>query len=129
MHPAFQHPMLRGMDEGSRLFWIMHAFPALQWILLIVEPVVVNLSTKAKVALAFRSYLAAQINKLLKDPELLDSVEHETVYHHLMQPGRSQSHIPSRKSLLEEVRMPPTSRINDANASFCTVCNSHVCGL
>lgn len=50
--------------------------------------------------------MSAQIDELLDNPGSLDRADREIVYHHLMtpQPNKGQLEIPSKKSLLEEVR-------------------------
>lgn len=97
--------MLHGMDEVIQLFWVILAFPVLNRIIPWLEPIMGKVNPNVKSALDFRALLAAQVDKLLQDPGILDRAEHEIVYHHLMtpQPGKGAFVMPSRKSLVEEV--------------------------
>lgn len=99
--------MLRGMDEFLQLFWVIYAFPILQAILPVLTPILKRVNPNIRAALDFQSDMAAKIDSLLENTELLDGAEHETVYHHLMvpQPGKNVLAMPSRKSLIDEVCM------------------------
>lgn len=108
-HPQFEHPLLRGLETALTLVWVLFAFPIIHRLfpfLPVIGSVVRLISPRMSVMLDFRTRMEAQINRLLKNPDLLYSVEHETVYHYLMtpQPGKGQFHMPSMKSLLDEVR-------------------------
>lgn len=90
------------MDELSQLMWLHYAFPILQTILPPFTPIMKRLNPNIGAALSLQSRMAAKIDALLENPGLLDSVEHEIVYHHLMTPQLGEK-MPSRKSLIDEV--------------------------
>jgi hypothetical protein len=94
------------MDEALPIVWRLKAFPALRWLLPLMEPLVVRANPNMKAFLEVRKRMESQIDELLKDPGLLDRADHEIVYHHLMtpQPHKGQHHIPSKRSLWHEVR-------------------------
>lgn len=97
--------MLHGMDEALRLFWFLLSFPFLHIILKWrpVQKVAGALNPNMRAALAVRSHRIAQIDKIVQDPGVLYKVEHETVYHRLMQPDNADFQTPSKKMLFEEV--------------------------
>ncbi len=49
-----------------------------------------------------RNFLGLQIDGVLKNPDSLNAVEHETIYHRLVTPELTK--VPSKASLLQEVR-------------------------
>lgn len=51
-----------------------------------------------------RQQMGAQIDKLLRNPTSLESVQHETIYHHLLTPQPDNQRLPpiSRTWLLDE---------------------------
>lgn len=103
------------MSLYTTLIWVVHAFPiVLQMLNSLPDAVIMRLTPGVKGFLGMKSSLAVQIDQILKDPDLLESADHETIYHHLMtpQPTKGQPNIPSRKSLLEEVRTPAHEWLN-----------------
>ena len=105
-HPSFHDPILYGMDESLPAMWSLYAFPFLNWLLSLLEPLVKRFSPNMKAFIELRRHMANQVDGLLKHPELLEMADHEVVYHHLMtpQPSKGQHEIPSRISLWHEVR-------------------------
>lgn len=95
----FKHPALMAiMDTNGLFFWIQH-FPFL-------APFIFNLpdflKTPAMLAAAKLSrQIAKQVDGLLADPSSLEQVEHETIYHHLLDTEKGRE-PPTRKSLLDE---------------------------
>lgn len=99
------------MDESLKLLWFFHAFPPIKDLVIslpnsLPDWIFQRLPAHMQGLFTVRSSLSNQIDKFLSDPLLLKEAEHETIYHHLMtpRPNKGQSDIPSRKSLLEEVR-------------------------
>ncbi|KXN83789.1 Trichodiene oxygenase [Leucoagaricus sp. SymC.cos] len=98
-HPSFDHPALSTiMDTNGLFFWIQH-FPFL-------APFIFNLpdflKSPAMLAAAHLSRrIAKQVDGLLTDPSSLERVEHETIYHHLLNTENGRE-PPTRKSLLDE---------------------------
>lgn len=109
-YPLLQHPLLLGLETAFTLVWVLFAFPIVHLmipVLPVLGPIIQLISPSMAIMLDFRTRLEAQINRLLKNPDLLDgTVAHETVYHHLMTPqsAKDEFHMPSMKSLLDEVR-------------------------
>lgn len=98
-HPDFKHPALMAiMDTNGLFFWIQH-FPFL-------APLIFHLpdflKTPAMLAAAKLSRrIEKQVDGLLADPSSLEHVEHETIYHHLLNTENGRE-PPTRKSLLDE---------------------------
>lgn len=102
--PSFQHPILTSMDTSLQLLWVNHALPFLPGLLnRLPQNVLSSLTPAIKGFLHMRDGLSTQIDGYIKDPSSLDKAEQETVFHHLLRPAKGQP-IPSKKSLLEEVR-------------------------
>lgn len=109
-YPSFQHPMIHGIDQTLPMFWFLHAMPIMHKILPLLNPIMGRINPDIKAFLDFRVRMGAQIDEVLKDPGSLDRTDHENVYHHLLniQPSRGHHQIPSKTSLLHEVRMTPS---------------------
>ncbi|KAF9077837.1 cytochrome P450 [Rhodocollybia butyracea] len=73
--PGLSHPILRGMKETVKKIWFQRHFPFFM-----------------------KLGYERQIDSLIKNPEALSMAEHETVFHHLLEP---KDH-PSRSSLVDE---------------------------
>lgn len=103
-YPSFHHPILLGMDQALTVIWNLHAFPILHSLLLVMEPLIIRLNPNMKAFLDVRSKMASQVDNILRNPGLLDKVEHEVVYHHLMtpHPTKGQREVPSRTALWHE---------------------------
>ncbi|KAF9066347.1 cytochrome P450 [Rhodocollybia butyracea] len=99
--PNFSHPLLRGLEQSFRTLWYTRHFP---WLMPLFhhgpqELMMWFLPT-------FRGYLdlkvafERQVDSLIRDPGTLSSVDHETIYHHLLEPKDCKP--PSRESLIHE---------------------------
>jgi hypothetical protein len=121
--------MLHGMDQTLPMFWFLHAFPIFHWLLPFLAPIIARINANMKEFLDFRACMAAQIDELLKNPELLDRADHEIVYHHLMTPqiNKGQYQIPSRTSLWHEVKTLSYPCVFSILTSFYKVDQPHVC--
>lgn len=97
--PNFRHPALMAiMDTNGLFFWIQH-FPFLAPFIFHMPDF---LKTPAMLAAAKLSRrIAKQVDGLLADPSSLEQVEHETIYHHLLNTENGRE-PPTRKSLLDE---------------------------
>ncbi|KAJ4469030.1 cytochrome P450, partial [Lentinula edodes] len=85
--PNFDHPIQIGVRELGKRVWIQRYFPFLN-----------SLTSKAPPKLvqwlfpSFRSYVEMktgyekQIDGLMRNPDSLSSIDHETIYHHLLNP-------------------------------------------
>ncbi|KAK7032192.1 hypothetical protein VNI00_013366 [Paramarasmius palmivorus] len=107
--PDFRHPILCAIHELLPNLWIQKHFPILvtvvdlmpEWLALWVNP-------RVKPFLEVKNSLATQVDKLLASDDALRSVEHETIFHHLLAPEERDGfnlgrHVrPDRKSLIDE---------------------------
>ncbi|KAJ3521435.1 hypothetical protein NMY22_g12318 [Coprinellus aureogranulatus] len=86
-YPEYGMPFLIAIVDGLIPIFIMQHFPFMrplifglpEWFLKIVAPLSLTFP-------AFTRRLEEQIDSILADPASLDKVEHETVYHHLLNP-------------------------------------------
>ncbi|KAJ7230980.1 cytochrome P450 [Mycena haematopus] len=101
--PGFQHPMLRAILSGVSIIWTFKYFPSLYfiadhmpgWLMRRISPV-------SKGYTDLFAFLSRYIDRILADPSTLDAADHETIYHHLINPNVEKHNIPSKKSLLDE---------------------------
>ncbi len=102
--PGFDHPILRAVEGGLPLMTATKFFPFLHALHHLPDWLGVALNPDIGGVAQLRAFLGAQVDALLRDPESLRSVEHETIYHHLMTPELvKKGEVPSRKALIEEV--------------------------
>ncbi|RDB18449.1 hypothetical protein Hypma_000256 [Hypsizygus marmoreus] len=95
----FQNDVLLAMDATLPMIWIFKYFPQIKYFLLSVpEWTAAYLKPGTTGILEQRRQMGAQIDGLLADRSSLENLEHETIYHHLLNPQP------------ENVRMPPISR-------------------
>ncbi|KAE9394089.1 cytochrome P450, partial [Gymnopus androsaceus JB14] len=93
--PDFSHFMLRDTQEVVKSFWVMRHFPSLA-----------SFTTNAPEKASFRGFLhmkkglERQIDDLMNNPDALNSIDHETIYHHLLEPKNQQR--PTRTMLVHE---------------------------
>lgn len=92
------------MTQQLTLTWVLHAFPILYQIIFFLSPVLLMINQSMKATVDFERKIGAQIDELMKNPEALETAEHEIVYHHLMKrhPNKGRHEIPARESLLFE---------------------------
>ncbi|KAF9072158.1 cytochrome P450 [Rhodocollybia butyracea] len=117
--PNFAHPMLIGIQNTFKSLWLQRHFPFL---------VSLAISAPQHIILwllpTFRGYVEMkagyehQVDRLIKDPGVLDTVEHETVFHHLLAPKNQQR--PSRTSLVHEAFVLVAAG-SDTVGSVCTI--------
>ncbi|KAF8901808.1 cytochrome P450 [Mucidula mucida] len=101
--PGFDHPILRAVEGGLPLMTATKFFPFLHALHHLPDWLGVALNPDIGGVAQLRAFLGAQVDALLRDPESLRSVEHETIYHHLMTPELvKKGEVPSRKALIEE---------------------------
>ncbi|KAK7052836.1 hypothetical protein VNI00_004155 [Paramarasmius palmivorus] len=100
--PDFHHPTLRAFHGFLPGFWKQRHFPILlklpDWLKLWLSP-------QARPFMDHKRNLSEQVDKILADPTVLKSVEHETIYHHLLNPEKDKrsQHTPvSRNALIDE---------------------------
>ncbi|KAG6909790.1 hypothetical protein DXG01_015283 [Tephrocybe rancida] len=124
----FRNDILIAMDATLPMIWVFKYFPLIKnFLLSIPEWTAAYLKPSTTGILEQRRQMGAQIDGLLKDPSSLNDLEHETVYHHLL------NHQPDNQ------RMPPLSRTwlleeglylrfagSDTVGNVCTVGAYHV---
>ncbi len=102
--PGFDHPILRAVEGAIPLMTATKLFPFLHALHHLPDRVGVALNPDMGGVAQLRTFLGAQVDAILKHPESLRSVEHETIYHHLITPELvKKGEVPSRKALIEEV--------------------------
>lgn len=102
---SFQNDILLAMDATLPMIWVFKYFPFIKHFLLSVpEWTAAYLKPGTTGILEQRQQMGAQIDKLLKDPSSLEDIEHETIYHHLLNPQPENQRMPpvSRSWLLDE---------------------------
>ncbi|KAJ3866885.1 cytochrome P450 [Lentinula novae-zelandiae] len=99
--PDFSHPIIQYVEETFQDYWLQRHFPILTDIINNgPQKLVLWLLPKFKGYAGLKSGLERQIDKILENPDILSSVEHETVYRHLLEPKEHER--PSRTALLHE---------------------------
>ncbi|EEB99851.1 hypothetical protein MPER_00362, partial [Moniliophthora perniciosa FA553] len=84
----FRHPIICAVHESLPDFWKLKHFPILvkakyvmpEWLTLWLNP-------GLKPLLDNERDLGVHVDKLLEDKEVLKAADHETVYHHLLNPS------------------------------------------
>ncbi|KAF8901812.1 cytochrome P450 [Mucidula mucida] len=102
-HPEFDHPILRAVEGAIPIMTATKFFPILHALHHIPDWLGVALNPEMGGVAQLRAFLGAQVDAILRDSESLRSVEHETIYHHLITPELvKKGEVPSRKALIEE---------------------------
>jgi hypothetical protein len=105
--PDFHHPLLDAISGSLPDFWKQKHFPVLLTIIeTMPEWLVLWLNPQVRPFLDYKRHMGQQIDRLLADPEVLKAVDHETIYHHMLNPAEKHSldqRAPlTRKMLLDE---------------------------
>ncbi|KAJ3999225.1 cytochrome P450 [Lentinula boryana] len=100
--PYFRDPLLLAIQEAIGSIMVQRHFPFLTSIANNTPPWLVRWTMPGiKIFLDNKARFERQVDKLIHDPSALLTVEHETVYHHLLEPKDTQQR-PSRRSLIDE---------------------------
>ncbi|KAJ4487666.1 cytochrome P450 [Lentinula aciculospora] len=100
--PELRHPLLLNIQESLKTILFQRHFPFLTSFANNAPPKLVLWCIPAfKVFVDMKIRYERQVDKLISDPDTLLAVEHETVYHHLLEPKDKQQR-PSRTSLVHE---------------------------
>ncbi|KXN82241.1 Trichodiene oxygenase [Leucoagaricus sp. SymC.cos] len=123
--PNFKHPALVSILSTGGVFFLIQHFPFL-------KPFVFGLpdwlkSPEMIAVERFFNEIAVQVDGILADPASLDHVEHETIYHHLLNTEDGQQ-PPSRQSLLDEGSVLVAAG-SDTVANTCAIGIFHVLRL
>ncbi|KAF9077865.1 cytochrome P450 [Rhodocollybia butyracea] len=99
--PDFSHPILQGMKEALTKIWTQRHFPFFVTFALNAPPkLILWLLPEFEGYLKMKAGFERQINSLIKNPDTLSMVEHETIFHHLLEP-EDQEPL-SQASLMDE---------------------------
>ncbi|KAK0185463.1 cytochrome P450 [Armillaria mellea] len=98
--PGFAHSMLLGMEAITATMTAVRHFPLLRFMHYLPEGVTRMMNPDAVGFFSLQKVLGKQIDKILADPGVLETV-HDTIYHRLLADDRD---VPSRKSLLGEAQ-------------------------
>ena len=124
----FQSEILTAIDNSLPMLWVFKHFPLVKSLLLGVPECFASvLKPSAKGILAQRKQMGAQIDDILKDPSSLQTVDHETIYHHFLTPQPENQRMPpiTREWLLDEglyLRFAGS----DTVGNICTVGTYHI---
>ncbi|KAJ4483055.1 cytochrome P450 [Lentinula edodes] len=100
--PKFRHPLLLGIQGTLKTITFQRHFPFLTSFANNAPPKLILWFMPAfKPFVDLKVRYEGQVDKLIDDPSALLAVEHETVYHHLLEPKDKQQR-PSRTSLVHE---------------------------
>jgi hypothetical protein len=123
--PSFQHPLVLSMQAGIAFPTFMQSFPLVGTIMkLLPERMLLKMSPAAQGLFDYRKSMTTQVDNLLANPESLRDCEHETIFHHLMDPKstKNTNRVVTRGHLLGE-------GINIIFAGSDTVANACVVGM
>ncbi|KAF9077862.1 cytochrome P450 [Rhodocollybia butyracea] len=99
--PDFFHPILQGMKQAFTKVWLPYDFPFLvTFALNAPQKLILWLLPEFKGYLKMKVGFEHQISSLIRNPDTLSMVEHETIFHHLLEPEDQER--PSRASLVDE---------------------------
>jgi cytochrome P450 len=124
----FQNEILTAIDRTLPMIWIFKHFPLIKTFLLGVPECFASvLKPSTKGILDQRKQMGAQIDGILKDPSSLQTVDHETIYHHFLTPQPENQRMPpiTREWLLDEglyLRFAGS----DTVGNVCTVGTYHI---
>ena len=101
--PKFEHPIIVSMQATLPLLWYFKQFPFTKYVILRISDWLPE-TWLATGLIDMRRKLSRKIDAILADPELLQTAEHETVFHHLVTPlpATDQHKTLSKDSLLNE---------------------------
>ncbi|KAE9397352.1 cytochrome P450 [Gymnopus androsaceus JB14] len=117
--PDFSHFLLRDMQEVIKSFWIQRHFSSLVSLASSApEKLVLCLFPQFKGYLDMKTGFERQIDKLINNPASFDNVDHETVYHHLLE-AKGPKH--SSRSLLVDEAFGLIGAGSDTTANTCNV--------
>ncbi|KAF9077833.1 cytochrome P450 [Rhodocollybia butyracea] len=98
---GLSHPILRGIRDTVKKIWFQRHFPfSVTFFLNVPQTLILWLLPEFDGYLKMKLGWERQIDSLIKNPEALSMAEHETVFHHLLEPKDQER--PSRSSLVDE---------------------------
>ncbi|KAF5389069.1 hypothetical protein D9757_004994 [Collybiopsis confluens] len=86
-HPNFCHPMVTSVRDFVKRVWIQRHFPFIvEFTLGAPQKMILWLLPAFKSHIAMKEKYENQIDDLINDPSALSATDHETIYHHLLNP-------------------------------------------
>ncbi|KAF9056860.1 cytochrome P450, partial [Rhodocollybia butyracea] len=117
--PNFAHPILQGVKQAITKIWLQIYFPFfVTFALNAPQKLILWLLPEFEGYLTMKASFERQISSLIKNPDALSMVEHETVFHHLLEP-KDQDPL-SRASLMDEALILVAAG-GDTVGNACTV--------
>lgn len=102
--PGFDHPIIRAVKGAVPMLTATQFLPFLHLIHRLPAWLNTMMNPDLGGAAHLRTFLGEQVDGILNNPDGLNSVEHETIYHHLISPELvKKGEPPSKKALVEEV--------------------------
>ncbi|KIK55316.1 hypothetical protein GYMLUDRAFT_47885 [Collybiopsis luxurians FD-317 M1] len=121
--PTLSHPLLLGVQSTIKGFWVQRYFPFINNLSNSLPlPILLTLLPSFKGFVDMTIGFQRQIDRLTREPELLksiDGVEHETIYHHLLEPAKGLERPPMRSLMGEAFTLVMAG--SDTVANTCTV--------
>jgi len=124
----FDCEILRAIDQTLPMIWVFKHFPLVKTLLLGVPECFASvLKPSTKGILEQRKQMGAQIDGIMKDPSSLQSVDHETIYHHFLTPQPdSLRHPPVTRDWLLDEGLYLRFAGSDTVGNTCTVAAYHI---
>ncbi|KAJ3850649.1 cytochrome P450 [Lentinula lateritia] len=117
--PNFDHPIQIGVRDMIKRFWIQRHFPSLNSLVSRAPPKLVHwLFPRYRSYVDMKTGYEKQIDGLLENSDSLSTVDHETIYHHLLNPKVEV--LPSRETLVHEA-FTLVGAGSDTVGNVCTV--------
>jgi hypothetical protein len=128
--PQFSHPIilaLDGIDFYLVFFATTYIGPILELLIFGLPLWLAGLMrSKAQAMQEHFGVIAKQVEEVMEDREKLESVDHETVFHHLLMPLEKRGGVvPTKKSLLDEAGVLVAAG-TETVANACTTVVFHV---
>jgi cytochrome P450 len=104
--PGFAAPIVQAMDASSPTFVLLKHFPLFRKFLFSLPPwLAIKLSPETAGLTHLQVMLKAQVDEVVADPGSLERVDHEIVYHRLLdREVAGEGGVPGKKSLYEEAQ-------------------------
>ena len=130
-YPDYAYPTALALHTSNRMACVGQHFPIIMGALFSLPDWLVRFFSPDALAFPdFRRTLDDHIDKILKDPTTLEQAEHDTIFHHMLNP-KSGKEAPSEKSLKQEAAVliaagTETTANACAHAVFHVFTNPHV---
>jgi hypothetical protein len=103
-YPNFQYPFIVSVRSFIDFFWVLKYLPWLTPMVANPSDWLISMMPKLAAIYEFRNDICKDVDKVLKNPELLEKAEHPTVYKHLLAvpEEKSADRELTREELMEE---------------------------